>query len=71
MKIGFYFNFFNQKGVFPQTFVYLCTRNSINIDRDLLTKVMRCIVNDEDYSESVKLELMEAMSQDIGFSDDE
>ena len=42
-----------------------------HIDRDLLTEVMRCIVNDEDYSESVKLELMEAMSQDIGFSDDE
>jgi hypothetical protein len=32
---------------------------------------MRCIVNDEDYSESIKLELMEAMSHDIGFSDDE
>ena len=42
-----------------------------HIDRDLLTEVMRCIVNDEDYSESIKLELMEAMSQDIGFSDDE
>ena len=41
------------------------------IDRDLLTEVMRCIVNDEDYSESIKIELMEAMSQDIGFSDDE
>jgi hypothetical protein len=32
---------------------------------------MRCIVNDEDYSESIKLELIEAMSQGIGFSDDE
>ena len=32
---------------------------------------MRCIVNDEDYSEPVKLELLEAMSQGIGFSDDE
>ena len=42
-----------------------------HIDRDLLTEVMRCIVNDEDYSESVKLELLEAMSQNIGFSDDE
>jgi death-on-curing protein len=42
-----------------------------HIDRDLLTEVMRCIVNDEDYSESIKIELMEAMSQDIGFSDDE
>ena len=42
-----------------------------HIDRDLLTEVMRCIVNDEDYSESIKLELLEAMSQDSGFSDDE
>ena len=42
-----------------------------HIDRDLLTEVMRCIVNDEDYSESIKLELLEAMSQQIGFSDDE
>ena len=42
-----------------------------HIDRDLLTEVMRCIVNDEDYSESIKIELMEAMSQNIGFSDDE
>ena len=40
-----------------------------HIDRDLLTEVMRCIVNDEDYSESIKLELIEAMSQDIGFSE--
>lgn len=40
-----------------------------HIDRDLLTEVMRCIVNDEDYSEAVKLELMEAMSQDIGFTE--
>ena len=42
-----------------------------HIDRDLLTKVMHCIVNDEDYSESIKLELIEAMSQGIGFADDE
>lgn len=42
-----------------------------HIDRDLLTKVMRCIVNDEDYSESIKLELIEAMSQGIGFADDD
>ena len=42
-----------------------------HIDRDLLTEVMRCIVNDEDYSESIKLDLLEAMSQDIGFSDNE
>ena len=42
-----------------------------HIDRDLLTEVMRCIVNDEDNSESIKLELIEAMSQNIGFSDDE
>ena len=41
-----------------------------HIDRELLTDVMRCIVNDEDYSESIKLELMEAMSKDIGFSED-
>lgn len=27
------------------------------------------VVNDEDYSESIKLELIEAMSKDIGFSD--
>jgi hypothetical protein len=31
--------------------------------------VMRCIVNDEDYSESIKLELIEAMSKDIGYSE--
>ena len=42
-----------------------------HIDRDLLTEVMRSIVNDEDYSESTKLELIEAMSQGIGFSGDE
>ena len=41
-----------------------------HIDRDLLTEVMRCIVTDEDYSESTKLELLEAMSQGIGFSDE-
>jgi death-on-curing protein len=40
-----------------------------HIDRDLLTEVMLCIVNDEDYSESIKLELIEAMSKDIGFSE--
>ena len=40
-----------------------------HIDRDLLTEVMRCIVNDEDYSESIKLELIEAMSKDIGFTE--
>ena len=42
-----------------------------HIDRDLLTKVMHCIVNDEDYSESIKLELIEAMSQGIGFVDND
>lgn len=42
-----------------------------HIERDLLTEIMKCIVNDEDYSESIKLELIEAMSQGIGFSDDE
>ena len=36
-----------------------------HIDRDLLTEVMRCIVNDEDYSESIKLDLIEAMSRDV------
>lgn len=41
-----------------------------HIDRDLLTEVMRCIVNDEDYSESIKLELLEAMSQSVGFAED-
>ena len=40
-----------------------------HIDRDLLTEVMRCIVNDEDYSESIKLDLIEAMSKDIGFTE--
>ena len=40
-------------------------------DRNLLTEVMRCVVNDEDHSESIIPELFEAMSQDIGFSDDE
>ena len=38
-----------------------------HIDRDLLAEVMRCIVNDEDYNESIKLELIEAMSKVIGF----
>ena len=38
-----------------------------HIDRDLLTEIMRCIINDEDYNESIKLELIEAMSQEIGF----
>ena len=33
-----------------------------HIDRDLLTEVMRCIVNDEDYSESIKLELLKYFS---------
>lgn len=42
-----------------------------HIDRELLTDVIRCMVDDEDYSESTKLELLEAMSQDIGFSNDE
>ena len=42
-----------------------------HIDRDLLTEVMRCIVNDEDYSESIKLDLIEAMSREIGFAEDE
>ena len=42
-----------------------------HIERELLTEVMRCIVKDEDYSESIKLELMEAMSQGIGFSDND
>ena len=42
-----------------------------HIDRGLLTDVIRCMVDDEDYSESTKLELLEAMSQDIGFSNDE
>lgn len=41
-----------------------------HIDRDLLTEIMTCIVNDEDYSESIKLELIEAMSKDIGFSNE-
>jgi death-on-curing protein len=40
-----------------------------HIDRGLLTEVMKCIVNNEDYSESIKLELLEAMSKDIGFSE--
>lgn len=40
-----------------------------HIDRDLLTDVIRCMINDEDYSESTKLELLEAMSQEIGFTD--
>ena len=42
-----------------------------HIDRDLLTEVMHSIVNDEDYNESTKLELLEAMSQNIGFEKDE
>ena len=35
------------------------------------TKYIHRRVNDEDYSESIKLELMEAMSQGIGFEEDE
>lgn len=42
-----------------------------HIDRDLLTEVMRSIVKDEDYSESIKLELMEAMSQNTDFSEEQ
>lgn len=41
-----------------------------HIDRDLLTEVMRSIVDDEDYSESTKLDLIAAMSQGLGFSDE-
>lgn len=40
-----------------------------HIDKDLLTAVFDAIVKNEDYSESVKLQLFEAMSQDIGFSE--
>ena len=41
-----------------------------HVDRDLLTDVIRCIIKNEDYSESIKLELLHAMSMEIGFSDD-
>lgn len=41
-----------------------------HIDRDLLTDVIRSIIKNEDYSESTKLELLHAMSMEIGFSDD-
>ena len=41
-----------------------------HIDRDLLTEVMRSIVDDEDYSESTKLDLIAAMSQEVGFSEE-
>lgn len=41
-----------------------------HIDRDLLTEVMKSIVDDEDYSESTKLDLIAAMSQDIGFTEE-
>jgi death-on-curing protein len=71
-------NFFLKNGYMylPKTFMEEMEAISYHvaagyIDRDLLTEVMRCIVNDEDYSESLKLELIEAMSQGIGFSDDE
>lgn len=42
-----------------------------HIDRDLLTRIFQAIVNDEDYDESTKLDLLNAMSQEIGFSNDE
>lgn len=41
-----------------------------HIDRSLLTDVIRSIIKNEDYSESTKLELLHAMSMEIGFSDD-
>lgn len=41
-----------------------------HIDKDLLTDVMHCIIKDEDYPESVKIELFEAMNQDIGFTEE-
>lgn len=37
--------------------------------RSLMLDIVIAVVNDEDYSESIKLELIEAMSKDIGFSD--
>ena len=40
------------------------------IERDLLTRVMASLIDGSDYSESMKLELMEAMSHNIGFSED-
>ena len=71
-------NFFLKNGYMYLLKNFMCEMEAIgyhvaagHIDRDLLTKVMRCIVNDEDYSESLKLELIEAMSQGIGFADDD
>ena len=40
------------------------------IERDLLTRVMASLIDGTDYSESMKLELMEAMSHNVGFSED-
>ena len=41
-----------------------------HIDRSLLMEVMKCIVNNEDYNEYIKLDLLEEMSKDIGFSEE-
>ena len=41
-----------------------------HIERDLLTDVMRSIIQDEDYSESTKIKILYAMSQEIGFADE-
>lgn len=41
-----------------------------HIERNLLTDVMRSIIRDEDYSESTKIEILHAMSQEIGFADE-
>lgn len=40
------------------------------IGRDLLTKVIRALIDGVDYSESVKLEIMEAMSHELSFSEE-
>ena len=40
-----------------------------HIDRDLLTDIIKNLVLNEDYSESTKLSLLNAMSQNTGFSE--
>jgi death-on-curing protein len=40
-----------------------------NIDRDLLKRALRCVVNDVDYDEELKLDIISAMSKGLPFCD--
>lgn len=40
-----------------------------NIDRDLLKRALRCVVNTVDYDEELKLDIISAMSKGLSFCD--